>query len=245
MWFCGSVVCGFRMLPFTLSKTERVCYKNIDVCKMTTLPILSSELLERTTQIIPGLLMIPKAISAEIESYLINSVYLSSNTWQTTVSGSSPDARRIQQYGCEYDYRTKRCVFGTVPTIPDWTMLAWNEIMANDDARNLIHSVWPIALPQQVIVNEYVPPEGIAAHFDSLVFRDGIVSLSLGSGTGFVFRSHTTGVVASIYVPRRTLLVMTGESRYSYTHEIPKRLKDPGYGSRDVRISLTFRQVKD
>ena len=42
---------------------------------------------------------------------------------------------------------------------------------------------------------------------------------------------------------RRSAAIMTGDARYRWTHEIPKRKYEPGRVARGRRISLTFRKV--
>ena len=69
------------------------------------------------------------------------------------------------------------------------------------------------------------------------------------------FRKLRVGVAdekVSVVLPSRSLLVMTGESRYMWTHAIPTRLFDTistphqGYTAlaRGTRLSLTFRAVR-
>lgn len=82
-------------------------------------------------------------------------------------------------------------------------------------------------------------------------FLDPIMSLSLGSDVVMEFRNGR-GPIVNCWVPRRSLLIMSKESRYGWTHGITPRKIDminvvgSGLSSRqrDVRVSLTFRTLK-
>lgn len=77
------------------------------------------------------------------------------------------------------------------------------------------------------------------------------MSLSLGSDVVMEFRNGR-GPIVNCWVPRRSLLIMSKESRYGWTHGITPRKIDiinvVGSGlsarHRDVRVSLTFRSLK-
>jgi hypothetical protein len=116
---------------------------------------------------------------------------------------------------------------------------------------------------RQVIVNLYHPGEGITPHVDLLNrFGDGIVGVSLGSGTSMRFaRAQPSrgmlggedGTYYEVWLPPRSVLVLTGEARYEWTHVIASRTRDMvedavvGGGDgwqwheRGVRVSVTFR----
>ncbi|KAK3737010.1 hypothetical protein QZH41_018392 [Actinostola sp. cb2023] len=68
--------------------------------------------------------------------------------------------------------------------------------------------------------------KGIPPHVDThSVFEEGIISLSLGAKITMEFR-HPGGQHIPVLLPRRSLLVMTGESRYQWTHGITPRKFD-------------------
>lgn len=80
--------------------------------------------------------------------------------------------------------------------------------------------------PDQLTVNSYEPGQGIPAHVDTCeAFEDGIISLSLGSQIVMDFR-HPDGRHVSVLLPRRSLMVMKGESRYVWSHGITPRKSD-------------------
>lgn len=97
---------------------------------------------------------------------------------------------------------------------------------------------------------------GIPPHVDThSAFEDAIVSLSLASDIVMEFRkpSPTNGKDymdhVSLTLPRRSLLIMSGESRYGWKHGITPRKIDvirdaDGHLTtkfRSKRISYTFR----
>lgn len=90
---------------------------------------------------------------------------------------------------------------------------------------------------------------GIPSHIDIHgVFDEHILSLSLGSDIIMEFRRQNDH--RSIYLKSKSLLIMSGESRYNWTHGITPRKFDmintvdgPDIVSRGTRISVTFRRV--
>ena len=110
---------------------------------------------------------------------------------------------------------------------------------------------WDKYMPEvadQVIVNEYLPGQGISAHVDcEPCFKDTIVSLSLGSNCVMNFTNKLDKAKRiPIWLEPRSLIVMKGEARYKWLHSIPARGWDEWEGERHDRkrrVSLTFRKV--
>ncbi|KAJ7160745.1 hypothetical protein C8R46DRAFT_353529 [Mycena filopes] len=106
---------------------------------------------------------------------------------------------------------------------------------------------------RQAILNLYHPGEGITPHVDLLKrFGDGIVGISLGSSCVMDFaRVHDAGGDArqtKLFLPERTMIVLSGDARYAWTHGIEKRTSDIVADAdafrlveRGVRLSITFR----
>ncbi|XP_039178096.1 alkylated DNA repair protein alkB homolog 8 isoform X2 [Crotalus tigris] len=106
-------------------------------------------------------------------------------------------------------------------------------------------------------------PGGIPPHIDThSAFEDEIISLSLGAEIVMDFK-HPDGCTVAVLLPQRSLLVMSGESRYLWTHGITPRKFDVVQASegenigsitadirkltlnkRGKRISFTFRKIK-
>ncbi|RZL05487.1 MAG: DUF11 domain-containing protein, partial [Pedobacter sp.] len=101
--------------------------------------------------------------------------------------------------------------------------------------------------PDQVIINEYTPGQGISPHIDcEPCFGNTIISLSLGSACIMEFTHRKHGQKVEILLRPRSLVVLSGESRSLWTHGIPVRKQDVFGGCkfiRSTRVSLTFRKV--
>jgi alkylated DNA repair dioxygenase AlkB len=100
-------------------------------------------------------------------------------------------------------------------------------------------------MPDQVIINEYLPGQGISPHTDCIpCFGKTIASLSLGSPCVMDF---CKGIEKhSLMLERRSLLVLLDGARYEWQHGILARKTDKHDGqiiNRTRRLSLTFRNV--
>jgi len=99
----------------------------------------------------------------------------------------------------------------------------------------------------QCIINHYNPGEGISYHIDNTQhFDDAIYVLSLMSPIVMCFK-HGSQEKTKVLEPR-SLMVMSGEARYHWSHAIPARKSDIINGKlvkRGIRISITFRTVKN
>lgn len=182
--------------------------------------------------------MIPSGLQyrADYLSQDEQSAYLSQvdeMPWQTDLK------RRVQHYGYVYDYRRRRIdpdmYRGPLP------------VPAQQLAERLHEDGYIDCVPDQMIVNEYQPGQGISAHIDcEPCFGDTIVSVSLGSACVMHFTYVETGENYSLLLEPGSVLSFTGEARYQWRHSIPARKTDVWkhqkiYRSR--RVSLTFRRV--
>ena len=176
---------------------------------------------------ISGLIYLQDYVSEEHHEWLIKQV--DAQAWDTTLQ------RRVQHYGYRYDYKARRVTSDMyLGPLPKWLTRIANQL--HDDG--LIEIV-----PDQVIINEYEPGQGIAAHTDcEPCFGHRIFSLSLG-GTAVMEFSHPTQDKITVFLQPRSLLMMYGEARYNWQHGIPARKSDAGV-KRARRISLTFRKVE-
>ena len=104
----------------------------------------------------------------------------------------------------------------------------------------------------QMTVNEYKRGQGIGSHIDTKsAFDDGLMSLSLGSDSVMEFRNKGNDESGSsnstkklVHLPPRSLLLMSGAARYSWSHQIVTRMTDCVDGKlipRKTRVSLTLR----
>ncbi len=104
----------------------------------------------------------------------------------------------------------------------------------------------PLSFPNinQMTVNEYKRGQGIGSHIDTeSAFDDGLISLSMGSDCVMEFRSKE-GTKKLVHLPPRSLLLMSGPARYTWSHQIVTRMTDCVDNkviSRRTRVSLTLR----
>lgn len=103
----------------------------------------------------------------------------------------------------------------------------------------------------QITVNSYKPGEGIGSHVDTpSAFSDGLISISLNGGVVMEFKKHNSDVKTKklVYLPPRSLLLMSGPARYEWEHMIVTRMTDTHDGvviPRKLRVSLTMRTAID
>jgi alkylated DNA repair dioxygenase AlkB len=143
--------------------------------------------------------------------------------------------RRVQHYGYKYDYRSRSVDLSMyVGPLPEFAVEAAKLLLANE----LVDE-----LPDQLIVNEYLPGQGISAHVDcEPCFKNTIVTISLGSVYEMDFIETATGEVRSTMLELGGALVLRDASRYDWMHRIQAR-KNEGKVPRGRRVSLTFRNV--
>jgi alkylated DNA repair dioxygenase AlkB len=174
-----------------------------------------------------GLSYLPAFISPAWQQQLIEAI--DAQPWSLELK------RRVQHHGYRYDYKSRRVersmflgplpdfVAGLLPRLQ--AVAAFNQI------------------PDQLIVNEYLPGQGISAHVDcEPCFNNRIASVSIGSSCEIEFQHRLSDQVFKLTLAAGSLLVIADEVRYDWTHQIRPRLRDNGI-LRQRRVSLTFRKV--
>jgi alkylated DNA repair dioxygenase AlkB len=180
---------------------------------------------------VPGLSYFPDYISSNDEQKLLE--IINQQPWSTK------EQRRIQEYGYKYDYYKGSFASSTyLGTLPDWlqgiaTRIAQDGLMAQ--------------VPDQVIVNEYLPGQGIISHIDCIpCFGNTIITLSLESECVMLWTHLKSREIVKIRLQSRSLLIFQGEARYHWEHGIPIMNSDimPKHDKVNCRrVSLTFREV--
>jgi len=181
---------------------------------------------------IPGLSLLSEWISAESSENLL--ALIDNQHWRDDLR------RRVQHYGFRYDYRarvvTREMDLGP---LPEWLVGLAVQVgaVAGFERR-----------PDQIIINEYLPGQGISPHVDCRpCFGPTIASLSFGGSADIVFQKQGQPKKRTVRLDPRSLLVMTGSARQDWRHSIPARKNDLIDGvrvPRTRRVSLTFRTVK-
>ena len=208
---------------------------------------------ETILQQVPGLATIQSFITPEEEALLLK--YVDSLPWRTDLS------RRTYHFGDTYclmppknctPAQRKRIETTTIkaPPIPDQLSSVLDRMVSaglySADMR-----------PAYCIVNEYTTGLGISAHVENFRFGEPVCSLTLAGNDTMRFHELTeahdgsvrsgkavtaprTGRREDIQLDRRSLLILRGDARSSWQHEIVRgRGKERPLGWR--RVSLTFR----
>ena len=174
---------------------------------------------------IPGLVYVPEFITPQQEQELVTAI--DSEDWDATWD------RRRQPYGGTYGPGSN-----DTPPIRDWGRALADRIHAERLC------VRPF---DHVLVNEYLPGQGIALHLDYQPFDRTVASLSLLSPCVMEFRHAQDGRREALLLERRSLLVLSDDARYQWQHGIARRKNDLWQGikiPRARRLSVTYRSLK-
>lgn len=172
-------------------------------------------------------------VSQEEENELLKSI--DSEPWMNDLR------RRVQHYGYRYDYSAKWLSDDDrIGDLPDWSLCV---------ADRLVQAGLFNERPDQLIVNEYEPGQGIAPHIDKNCFGPVVAAVSLGSDCMMkIYPPDTDDKHALDFVVlRRSMMAYRGVGRHDYRHGIPPRKSDELDGvkiPRGRRVSLTFRTVR-
>ncbi|OMO93721.1 Oxoglutarate/iron-dependent dioxygenase [Corchorus olitorius] len=209
---------------------------------------------------IPGLYLFHDFITAEEEKELLLAV--DNRPWK------SLSKRRVQHYGYEFCYDTKNVDtkqhLGALPSFVSSILKRVSSSPDINDHANLVLD--------QLTVNEYQPGVGLSPHIDThSAFEGSIFSLSLAGPCIMEFRRYTSGSWVrnitsntdgqienpdsctelsrkAIYLPPRSMLLISGEARYAWQHYIPHHKIDNVKGTMirrsSRRVSFTFRKVR-
>ena len=178
-----------------------------------------------------GATLVPDIVTEAEERRIL--LRISQAPWMTDLS------RRVQHYGFRYDYRQR----GTARHDPAAPFPRWATVIGER-----LSPFFDGAMPEQCIVNEYRPGQGIGMHVDHASFGDIVVSLSLGDAWTMNFRPRSARPYAReglasdevALLPRRSVLVLRGPARSAWMHGI-----DPAANAHRAatRLSATFRTL--
>ncbi|XP_015599535.1 alpha-ketoglutarate-dependent dioxygenase alkB homolog 6 [Cephus cinctus] len=204
-------------------------------------------------QVPPSAYYIPNFISEDEEKEIIKKVNAAPLPKWTQLSH-----RRLQNWGGIPHPKGM-----IAEKIPDWLQKYVDKIS------NL--GVFDVnTLPNHVLINEYLPNQGIMAHSDGPLFHPTVTTISCGSHTVLEFykRINTDNVEKeaelefSFFLEPRSLLILQNELYSNYLHSIAERKSDiitkcsiknidlcsndykEGQAiERETRLSLTIRHV--
>jgi alkylated DNA repair dioxygenase AlkB len=179
----------------------------------------------RVAPSIPGLSYLPEYLTEAEEAELVAAI--DAERWDESWE------RRRQPYGASYGKRK-----GVDVPIPAWGLPLVERLHADGIGDRRF---------DQMLVNEYLPGQGISMHRDYDPFDRTVVSLSLLAPCVMDFRRVSDGRRESTLLEPRSLLVLSDEARYEWEHGIARRKNDRWNGEvvpRRRRLSATFRALQ-
>ena len=161
--------------------------------------------------------------------------HIDTQPWEQ--AGNAP--RRVQQYGFKYNHSSRELFTEGQAAIPIWI----EPLLEKIAACKIMNPA-----PNQIIINEYMPGQGIRPHLDNIHhFGAVVVSISLGSCAVMRFSSLSEPTqIQDLLLEPGSLILLRDESRYLWRHEIPSRLMDKvgeQEFTRGRRVSITLRTV--
>ncbi|XP_018574432.1 alpha-ketoglutarate-dependent dioxygenase alkB homolog 6 [Anoplophora glabripennis] len=193
----------------------------------------------------PSIYYISNFITRDEESHIIKNVYSAPKPKWTFLSN-----RRLQDYGGIPHEK------GMIPEkIPSWLQVYMNKI----DELNLFEG----KKVNQVLINEYLPGQGIMPHTDGPIFSPIITTITCGSHTILEFweNSECRTKVCDLLLERCSLVIIKNDMYSKYLHSISEVATDvisSTYANlcncgikyfindalkRETRVSVTIRNV--
>ena len=177
-----------------------------------------------------GAELLLNVISEAEERRLLQRIYEA--PWSTEIG------RRVQHYGFAYDYRARN----DIRPLPAPAFPRWAEVIGGRLA-----PWFGGDLPEQCIVNEYLPGQGIGMHADHAMFGPVVVSVSLGAEWTMHFRPRNASPYSRTALPgdethrlpRRSALVLRGAARSAWMHGLDPETN----AAHPERVSATFRTL--
>lgn len=181
---------------------------------------------------VPGLKFLEGFLTPEHQDYCVKRVDAAVEQWRSDLS------RRVQHYGWRYDYKARAITPDMhIGALPDWL----------DDLAQKLYDETGLfdRAPEQVIVNEYLPGQGIATHIDHPGFGPTVCTISLLDDWEMDFSENWRDKSPAL-LQRGSCVLLTGDARSVWQHGIAPRKSeatDTGRRPRKRRLSLTFRTV--
>ena len=183
---------------------------------------------------VPGLQFLPSFLTPEQEADCVSRIDAAEGQWLNDLR------RRVQHYGWRYDYKARAVTPDMhIGALPDWLADLAKRLY---DETGLFDRV-----PEQVIVNEYEPGQGIATHIDHPGFGPTVCTISLLDDWEMDFSENWKDKSPAL-LHRRSCVLLTGDARSVWQHGIASRKQEYSESGklerqRSRRLSLTFRTV--
>ena len=183
---------------------------------------------------VPGLTLLDGFLTPEQQAHCIHRIDAAESEWRNDLS------RRVQHYGWRYDYKARAITPDMhIGALPDWLAQVAQKLY---DETKLFDRV-----PEQVIVNEYLPGQGIATHIDHPGFGPTVCMVSLLDDWEMDFSENWKDKSPAL-LQKGSCVLLTGPSRDIWQHGIAPRkseLLENGRRPRQRRLSMTFRTVNN
>ena len=181
---------------------------------------------------VPGLKVFEEFLTPEEQADCVKRVDAAEREWRNDLR------RRVQHHGWRYDYRARAITPDMhIGELPDWLDRLAQKLY---DESGLFDRK-----PEQVIVNEYQPGQGIATHIDHRGFGPTVCTISLLDDWEMDFSENWNDKMSAL-LKCGSCVLLTGSSRSEWQHGIaPRKTENVGNGrrGRKRRLSLTFRTV--
>ncbi|TFK29183.1 hypothetical protein FA15DRAFT_664504 [Coprinopsis marcescibilis] len=183
--------------------------------------------------VVPGVIYLAEFISEEEEEHLIRKIKESSQQkWKALAN------RRLQIWGGEITPKGTLCR----QPLPDFVD-TYPDLVSRIKATGMFPDS-PHKQPNHIIMNEYLPGQGIMPHEDGPVYHPVVATLSLGSHCVFNYykykdhdpdpSSSSSGVgravdmnpVFSLLLERRSLVISFSDMYTSHLHGIDEKTED-------------------
>ncbi len=161
---------------------------------------------------IPGLQYVPDYLDRAAHESLLTAADL--DPWLMSVDHG------VQVYSYRYSHANRAAY--RIGELPPWV---------SDLAVRLCCDGLLPKVPDQMVANDYRPGSGIFAHIDQPVFGDVVASVSLGSTCVMRFSHFESGRSEEFQLEPRSVLVLSGDARWAWQHEIPARAIDTWQGT--------------
>ena len=186
---------------------------------------LQGELFAAVAPLVPGLLLVPDAVTPAEESRLAAQV--DAAPLVPFEFGQWRGKRLTAHYGSAYDFARGR--LDQAPPLPDW-LLALRERIAP------LAGIDPAMLEAALLIR-YDPGAGIGWHRDRPQYSE-VLGVSLGAPCVMRLRRRTAGGFErrKLILPPRSLYRLSGEVRWEWEHSIAPM--------QETRRSVTFRTLR-
>lgn len=177
---------------------------------------------------ISGIKLIKNFISSDTENYLIKKI--DSQQWFISQSG-----RRKQDYGPKINFKKQKVQVETFKGIPEYVDLFLNDLKVNISDENDANKFDIFEMCNL----EYVENKSssIAMHKDDdWIWGERLVSINLLNDTVMSFEDKNLKRFVFVYLPRRSMICISGEARNNYMHGIFS------YHIVNRRIAITIRE---